>query len=82
LTLSGRGVVKQRPSPAGARAGRKVTGKGTVRLKIRAKGKARRRLLHRGRAKVRYKVTFTPAGGSANSQSQSLTLVKRRPHAR
>jgi hypothetical protein len=82
LALIGSGVVKQRPALPGAPSARKIAAKGTVKLRIRAKGKAKRKLQRHGRAKVSYKVTFTPSGGSANSETQTVTLVKRHGHSR
>jgi YVTN family beta-propeller protein len=82
LALSGSGVVKQRIAQRSPGAERKVPQAGTVKLKIRAKGKAKRKLRRRGRVKVKFLVSFTPSGGSPNGQSQSVTLVRHRRHAR
>jgi DNA-binding beta-propeller fold protein YncE len=78
LTLSGKGVAKQR-IPRRARAssalGRKVRA-GTVKLSVKAKGKARKRLNRTGRTRVKVKVTFRPRGGKRSSQTKTVKLEK------
>ncbi len=51
---------------------------GEVTLPVKPKGKARKKLKKKGKAKVALDVTFTPAGGEPNTQSESLKLVKKR----
>lgn len=50
---------------------------GKVKLLVKPKGKAKKKLGTKGRAKVKLDVTFTPNGGDPNTQTDSLTLVKR-----
>jgi hypothetical protein len=56
---------------------RKVRAPGKVRLLIEAKGKKKRKLNSTGAVKVRPEITFTPTGGSANTQSAQVKLVRR-----
>jgi DNA-binding beta-propeller fold protein YncE len=79
LSLSGKGVVKQRPARrarASSTLDRKVR-KGTAKLLIKAKGKAKRRLNRKGRAKVRVKVTYRPRGGLRSGQNSTVKLLKK-----
>ena len=46
-------------------------------LTIKPRGKAKQKLKKGGRAKVKAKVTFTPDGGTAATQSKKVKLVKR-----
>jgi hypothetical protein len=62
LALGGKKVVSQRTSGA--------------KLLIKARGKAKRRLAGRGRVKVRFRVTYTPAGGTPASRSKSVQLIR------
>jgi hypothetical protein len=50
---------------------------GKEKLSIRPKGKAKKKLNNRGKAKVKAKVTFAPTGGSPNTESKKIKLVKR-----
>ena len=50
---------------------------GKVRLLIEAKGKKKRKLNPTGEVKVRPEITFTPTGGSANTQSAQVKLIRR-----
>jgi hypothetical protein len=80
LTLTGSGVVKERPArrALAARAPvRTVGGAGTVKLLVKAKGKAKRKLNQKGNAKVKVKVTFIPTGGVAASHTKTIRLIKR-----
>jgi DNA-binding beta-propeller fold protein YncE len=83
LTLTGKGVVKQRAAPDSSRSralGRKVGAAGTVKLLIKAKGKRKRKLNRKGKVKVKVKVAFTPAVGTPSAQTKKLKLKKtRRP---
>jgi hypothetical protein len=76
LTLTGKGVVKQRPARA-TKASKAVSAAGTVKLLVKAKGKAKRKLNKRGRVKVKVTVTFTPSGGEPASQNKTLKLIKK-----
>lgn len=70
LSGSGRGVNA-------AVISRKVRAPGRVRLLIKAKGKKKRKLNSTGKVKLRPEITYTPTGGSANTQSVNLKLIKR-----
>jgi hypothetical protein len=78
LSLSGKGVVKQRPLGAAHHVlAKTVSAAGTVKLKIKAKGKAKKQLDRTGTVKVKAKVTYTPTGGDPNTQSKRIKLIKR-----
>jgi hypothetical protein len=47
-------------------------------LLIKARGKAKRRLVRKGKVKVHFRVTHTPAGGASASKSKSVQLIRRR----
>jgi virginiamycin B lyase len=47
-----------------------------VRLPI--KGRARKRLLRKGEARLKVTITFTPNGGTPNTQASTVVLIKRR----
>jgi streptogramin lyase len=51
---------------------------GEVKLEIKPKGKAKQKLQPEGKAKVAVEVTFTPTGGTPNTEAKKLKLVKRR----
>jgi hypothetical protein len=75
LTASGDGV-----KPASARrakTGRSV-GAGQAQLLIKAKGKKKRKLNETGKAKLNVVITYTPTGGSPNTQSVKVKLKKTR----
>jgi hypothetical protein len=81
LTLTGKGLVKQRPArpaPTTAALAKAVGGAGTVKLLVKTKGKAKRKLNRNGRLKVTLKVTFAPTGGVAASRTKTIKLIKRR----
>jgi len=50
---------------------------GEVKLKIKAKGNKKRKLNQTGKTKVRPAVTYTPSGGTSNTQDKKVRLVKR-----
>jgi hypothetical protein len=75
LTLTGKGVVTQRP--AASAFSRQVSAAGAVKMLVKPKGKAKRKLNRTGKVKVRVAITYTPTGGSPNSQSKRLALRKR-----
>jgi hypothetical protein len=54
-----------------------VTAPGTVKFKIKAKGKKRAKLNDTGKVKVRPTFTFTPTGGTPNTQSIKVKLRKK-----
>jgi hypothetical protein len=68
LVIGGKGVKGGRGATSAA---------GVVNLTIKAKGKTRKKLNQAGKASVAPKVTFTPTGGDANSESRKLRLIKR-----
>jgi hypothetical protein len=70
LTGSGKGVNA-------AVLSRKVRAPGQVRLLVKTKGKKKRKLNSTGKVRVRPEITFTPTGGSANTRSVKVKLVKR-----
>ena len=55
---------------------KKVRAPGKVRLLIKAKGRKQRKLNSNGTVKVRPEITFTPTGGSPNTRSMAIRLVK------
>jgi hypothetical protein len=77
LTLTGKGVVKQRP--ASASLSRVVGAAGTIKLLVKPKGKTKRKLHRTGKVKVKVKITFTPTGGTPNSQFKKIKLRKLLP---
>ena len=68
LELAGK-LVKGQQATAGAA--------GEVTLALKAKGKAKAKLADKGTAKVKVEVTFTPTGGSANTESAKVKLRKK-----
>jgi hypothetical protein len=78
LSLTGKGLVRQRPLGAAHRVLTKpVSSAGTVKLKIKAKGKTKKQLDRTGTVKVKAKVTYTPTGGDPNTKSKRVKLIKR-----
>jgi 6-phosphogluconolactonase (cycloisomerase 2 family) len=59
------------------RAARDADAAGTVKLKIKPKGNAAKRLRAREKAKFKAKVTFSPTGGTPNTKTKRLKLVRR-----
>jgi Glycine rich protein len=76
LSLTGNGIKSQRHL-RGASASRTVSGAGTVKLTVKAKGPAKTKLNHKGKVKVKAKVTFSPIDGSSNTQTKTVRLVKK-----
>ena len=68
LSLAGEGVKTRTATAAGA---------GAERLKVAAAGKAKRTLAEQGKVKLRAAVTFTPAGGTPNTERKRVKLVRR-----
>jgi hypothetical protein len=50
---------------------------GKEKLSIKPRGKAKKKLNSKGKAKVKANVTFTPTGGSPNTEDKKIKLVKR-----
>ena len=72
LVLAGNGIAGQSATAA------KVTSAASqVTLIVRSKGKKKRALNRKGKVKVVANVTYTPTGGSPNTQSQRIKLIKR-----
>jgi hypothetical protein len=80
LSLSGKGVVKQRATSAHRTtrvAGKAVTSAGVVKLLVKAKGKTKRKLNRSGQVKVKSVVTYTPIDGPPVAQTRRVKLVKK-----
>jgi hypothetical protein len=75
LTLGGPGVVKKRVG-GGATASKAVPAAGKVTLLIKAKGAKKQKLNDTGKVTVKPKITYTPTGGVAKTQTKSVTLKK------
>ncbi|MDQ2629626.1 MAG: hypothetical protein M3Y75_01435 [Actinomycetota bacterium] len=67
LVLAGKGVKK---------AAKAVAAAGKATLPVKATAKALKKLNDSGAVSLKAKVTFTPSGGSARTESKSLTLKK------
>ncbi len=55
-----------------------ASGPGDVSLPIKATGKAKKKLKKKGKKTFNASITFTPSGGTANTQTDSLKLVKKK----
>ncbi len=64
------------PSRPAARASAATCG--PARLRLRLRGAARTRLRRKGRVEVRVRATFTPTGGSANTEVATIVLREQR----
>ena len=67
LLLTGRSVKRQTKTASAA---------GTIKLPLVAKGKSRKALDNKGKAKVKFEVSFTPNSGVAATQAKSVVLKK------
>jgi hypothetical protein len=56
---------------------KRAAAEGRVKLKVRPKGKTKKKLADKGKAKVTAVVTFTPDGGTPNTEDKKIKLVKR-----
>ena len=74
LLLSGKGLRKVSGKSNGAGS--------SVPLLIKPVGKAKKKERRHHRLKVRFSVTFTPNGGTANTQSEKVTLKLRKKKRR
>ncbi len=76
LTVGGKGVKAQRPR-SGERitAAKAVTEAGPVTLPIKAKGPKKSKLKSTGKVKLKVKVTYTPAGGAASTETKPVKLI-------
>ena len=50
---------------------------GEVQLPIVPQGRAKRKLAHKGKAKVKVELTYTPDGGDPEAQTRTLKLIER-----
>ena len=78
LALSGKGLVQVSASAAGASraGGAAVSAASQVRLQVVSKGKKKQALSRNGTVKVNANVTYTPTGGSPNTLSRLIKLIK------
>jgi DNA-binding beta-propeller fold protein YncE len=67
VELAGKGVKKRTGHTSGPKR----------RMLVASKGKAKRKLRRKGKAKVKAKVTYTPDGGTANTKSKKIKLIKK-----
>jgi hypothetical protein len=74
LTGSGNGV---KASSADRAATSKSVGAGQAQLLIKAKGKKKRKLNKTGKVKLTVAISYTPSGGSPNTQSLKVKLKKK-----
>jgi predicted outer membrane repeat protein len=74
LTASGNGV---KAASAGGAAISKSVGAGQAQLLIKAKGKKKRKLNETGKVKLNVAITYTPTGGSPNTQAVKVKLKKK-----
>ncbi|MDX6583249.1 MAG: hypothetical protein QOI10_2433 [Solirubrobacterales bacterium] len=74
LKLSGKDLKSQRP----ASAAKPVGAAGNFKLKVIPKGKTKKKLKQKGKAKVTAKITFTPTGGLAATQSAKVKLKRKK----
>ncbi len=77
LTVGGRGVAQQRSSRQARAPARAVGPPWQVSVTIKPRGKAKKRLAKRGKLTLKATITFTPTGGSANSETKRVKLLKR-----
>jgi hypothetical protein len=70
LALSGKGLKP---------VSRRLSGTSSTRLVVAATGAARRALIQKGSRKVRFAVTFKPAGAAPQSAERTATLSLRPP---
>jgi hypothetical protein len=71
VSLAGKGLKAQAATLA-------IAAGGSLALPVIGKGKVAKKIRARGKAAVTPSLTFTPVGGSANTQSQPLKLIKKR----
>jgi len=72
LELAGKGL-----KPVTTQVAKRALAASQVTLTLKAKGKTKKKLKRKGKAKVTAEVTFTPTGGSANTDERKLKLVKK-----
>jgi streptogramin lyase len=64
--------------PGGPAARATAAGCGPARLMLRLRGAAKAQVRRRGRVEVKVRATFTPTGGSPNTEVRTIVLRKRR----
>ncbi len=82
LTLTGKGLVKQRSVGAFRAvkaAAKSVIAARRVKLTVRSKGKKKRKLNRTGKVAAKAKVTFTRTNGVPLTKAKRIKLVKRKP---
>jgi hypothetical protein len=77
LALGGSGIVKQGPLQTLRPQDKAVASASRVVLKIRAKGRKKKWLASRGRVTLAARVTFTPTGGTPNTEVKRVKLRKK-----
>ena len=75
LTASGKGVKDT--SAAGAGISKTVGAAGTVKLVFKAQGKKAKKLKKKGKVGLKAKITYTPTGGAATTQTKKLKLKRK-----
>ena len=77
VNVPGPGELKLAPTGSVKGQHKLVAQSGKQKLSVKARGKAKKRLNKRGKTKVKAKVTFTPDGGTSDTKSKKIELVKR-----
>ena len=65
--------------PSGSAARATAATCGPARLSLRLRGATKTRLRRKGRVEIKVRATFTPTGGSANTQVATILLREQRP---
>jgi hypothetical protein len=76
-THRSRTSVKTQRAGGGAFASKAVSAATPATLLVKSKGKTKHKLNKTGKAKVKVSVTSTPTGGSPNTQSKRVKLIKK-----
>jgi hypothetical protein len=77
VNVDGPGRLELAKTTKVKRAEQAVEAAGTHELLVKPKGKAKRRLNRQGKATVKTRVTYTPTGGSPQTETKSVKLVRR-----
>lgn len=75
LVLPGKRTMRL---PSAATAGATAASCGSAQLRLRLRGAAKTRLRHHGSVEIKLRATFTPSGGSANTEVRTVVLRKQR----
>jgi DNA-binding beta-propeller fold protein YncE len=80
VELAGKGVKRRRKHtpPACEAVSAAGVNEAAARLSVAPRGKAKRKVRKRGKVKVKVEATYTPDGGTANTNTKRLRLVRRR----